>query len=109
MLIGIQTYFLAHQSLEMKEPSFPEGGVGIKSESAEKASEVQNEKPYATRMPKISSPIRELLKSGENSRKRQRTGSDVAKSALQRKMYHLDKEKERRYSGLLGLLKDFTD
>jgi hypothetical protein len=49
------------------------------------------EKQFATRTTKVSFPI----KFGENSRKRKRT-DDVVKSPLQRKMEHLDKEKERR-------------
>lgn len=84
-------YFPSNRTFERKEvPSFHE--VQVKSDSARKASEVlKNEKQYATRMTTVSFPV----KFGENSRKRQRT-NDGVKSALQRKMEHLDKEKERR-------------
>ncbi|CAB4007071.1 transcription factor-like 5 isoform X1 [Paramuricea clavata] len=84
-------YFPSNRTFEKKEvPSFHE--VQVKSDIARKASEVlKNEKQYATRMTTVSFPV----KFGENSRKRQRT-NDGVKSALQRKMEHLDKEKERR-------------
>lgn len=40
--------------------------------------------------------ISPFIKIAENNRKRHRTASDGIKTALQRKMEHLDKEKERR-------------
>lgn len=76
----------------MKEvPRFHE--VDVKLDSARKlTSEIlQNQNRNATGGPRVTCPI----KFGENSRKRQRT-NDGAKTALQRKMEHLDKEKERR-------------
>ena len=84
-------YFGPNHVFDMKEvPSFSE--VQVKSDVGTKASEVlKNEKQYSARMAKVSFPI----KFGENNRKRQRTNEGV-KSALQRKMEHLDKEKERR-------------
>ena len=71
-------------------PSFHE--LEVKSDGTRKAPEIlKADKQFTTRMTNISFPI----KFGENSRKRKRT-DDVVKSALQRKIEHLDKEKERR-------------
>ena len=71
-------------------PSFHE--LEVKSDVTRKAPEIlKADKQFTTRMANISFPI----KFGENSRKRKRTDEGV-KSALQRKMEHLDKEKERR-------------
>ena len=83
--------FSSNRIFEMKEvPSFHE--LEVNSDSTRKAPEVlMAEKQFATRSTKVSFPI----KFGENSRKRKRT-DDVVKSPLQRKMEHLDKEKERR-------------
>ena len=85
-------YFPSNQIFEMKEASRL-NEVDVQLDSARKlASEIlQNSNQHATGVPKIKFPI----KFGENSRKRQRT-NDGVKSALQRKMDHLDKEKERR-------------
>lgn len=88
--------FPVHRFFGMKEePSFSTCREEIKSDSVIKASEVlknELEKQFASRLPRVPLPI----KFGENSRKRQRTNGDVVKSAFQRKMEHLDKEKERR-------------
>ena len=71
-------------------PSFHE--LEVKSDGTRKTPEIlKADKQFTTRMTNISFPI----KFGENSRKRKRTDEGV-KSALQRKMEHLDKEKERR-------------
>lgn len=85
-------YFPPNRIFEMKEvPRFNE--VDVKLDSARKlASEIlQNQNQHATGVPRVTFPI----KFGENSRKRQRT-NDGVKTALQRKIDHLDKEKERR-------------
>lgn len=88
--------FPVHRVLGMKEePSFSTCGEEMKSDSATKATKIlknELEKQFATRLPRVPLPI----KFGENSRKRQRTNGDAVKSAFQRKMEHLDKEKERR-------------
>ncbi len=85
-------YFPSNHIFEMKAEVPPFHELEVKPDSTRETPEVlKNEKQYATRMTKVSFPI----KFGENSRKRQRT-NDGVKSALQRKMEHLDKEKERR-------------
>lgn len=88
--------FPVHRVFGMKEgPSFSTRGEEMKSDSVSKATKIlknELEKQFATRLPRVPLPI----KFGENSRKRQRTNGDAVKSAFQRKMEHLDKEKERR-------------
>lgn len=84
------SYFPPQRGLK-EAPSFHE--VASESDSTRKVPEMlKDEKQCATTIQRISLP----LKFSENSRKRQRTSSNGVKSAFQRKMEHLDKEKERR-------------